>query len=61
MTDAREISALRDAWRCPHSPNGYHIVDTSMESGPNSCFHCEARMPREPLTSAVRAALRERA
>lgn len=31
---------------CPHSPTGYHIVDTSMESGPNNCFHCEAPMPR---------------
>lgn len=31
---------------CPHSPAGFHIVDTSMESGPNNCFHCEAPMPR---------------
>lgn len=30
---------------CPSSPTGYHIVDTSMESGPNNCFHCEGKMP----------------
>lgn len=29
---------------CAHSPTGYHIVDTSMESGPNNCFHCERPM-----------------
>ncbi len=29
---------------CPSSPTGNHIVDTSMESGPNNCFHCEAPM-----------------
>lgn len=27
---------------CPSSPDGRHQVDTSMESGPNNCFHCEA-------------------
>ncbi|WHO40842.1 hypothetical protein PMI04_009740 [Sphingobium sp. AP49] len=31
---------------CPSSPDGRHQVDTSMESGPNNCFHCEASMPR---------------
>lgn len=31
---------------CPHSPTGNHIVDTSMESGPNNSFHCEAPIPR---------------
>lgn len=29
---------------CPPSPTGRHIVDTSMESGPNNCFHCEGAM-----------------
>lgn len=29
---------------CHHSPTGFHIVDTSMETGPNNCFHCEAPM-----------------
>lgn len=29
---------------CPTSPTGNHQVDTSMETGPNNCFHCEARM-----------------
>lgn len=29
---------------CPSSPDGQHQVDTSMESGPNNCFHCEAPM-----------------
>ena len=35
--------ALRE---CPLSPDGRHHVDTSMESGPNNCFHCEQPMPR---------------
>ena len=30
---------------CPSSPDGRHQVDTSMESGPNNCFYCEAPMP----------------
>ncbi|TCM25149.1 hypothetical protein [Novosphingobium sp. ST904] len=30
---------------CASAPNGRHQVDTSMESGPNNCFHCEAPMP----------------
>lgn len=30
---------------CDNSPNGFHQVDTSMESGPNNCFYCE-----EPMT-----------
>ncbi len=29
---------------CASSPTGQHIVDTSMESGPNNCFHCERPM-----------------
>lgn len=29
---------------CALSPNGRHQVDTSMESGPNNCFHCEQPM-----------------
>lgn len=29
---------------CDLSPNGRHQVDTSMESGPNNCFHCERPM-----------------
>lgn len=29
---------------CPFSHDGRHHVDTSMENGPNNCFHCEARM-----------------
>jgi hypothetical protein len=29
---------------CPSSPTGKHQVDTSMESGPNNCFHCERPM-----------------
>ena len=30
---------------CASSPTGLHQVDTSMESGPNNCFHCEKPMP----------------
>lgn len=29
---------------CPSSPDGRHQVDTTMESGSNNCFHCEAPM-----------------
>lgn len=29
---------------CPSSPDGRHQVDTTMESGPDNCFHCEAPM-----------------
>ena len=29
---------------CPASHDGRHHVDTSMESGPNNCFHCERPM-----------------
>jgi len=29
---------------CASSPDGKHQVDTSMESGPNNCFHCERPM-----------------
>ena len=29
---------------CALSPDGKHQVDTSMESGPNNCFHCEKPM-----------------
>lgn len=29
---------------CPTSPDGRHHLDTSMESGPNNCFHCERPM-----------------
>lgn|GEM_PF-2950767 len=29
---------------CPASHDGRHHVDTSMESGPNNCFHCERSM-----------------
>lgn len=42
MKDAADsISALRE---CPNSPFGRCQVDTSMESGPNNCFHCERSM-----------------
>jgi hypothetical protein len=33
-----------DERECPSSPDGRHQVDTSMESGPNNCFHCERPM-----------------
>jgi|APMI01.1.fsa_nt_gi hypothetical protein len=29
---------------CPSSPTGRCIVDSTMESGPNNCFHCERPM-----------------
>lgn len=30
--------------QCQNSPDGRHQVDTSMEEGPNNCFHCGADM-----------------
>lgn len=35
---------LNNPIECPHSQDGRHHVDTSMESGPNNCFHCEQPM-----------------
>jgi len=29
---------------CPNAPNGRCQVDTSMETGPSNCFHCERPM-----------------
>lgn len=37
-------SRVEVARECPSSPDGRHQLDTSMESGPRNCFHCEARM-----------------
>lgn len=34
-----------DGPECPTSPTRRHIIDTSMESGPHNCFHCERSMP----------------
>lgn len=31
-------------WFDDRQPDGRHHVDTSMESGPNNCFHCERSM-----------------
>ena len=38
--------AERKVTECLNSPNGRHQVDTSMESGPNNCFYCDADMSR---------------
>ncbi len=43
MIEARVYASSPDA-QCPQSPTGRHIVDTSMESGPNNCFHCDKPM-----------------
>jgi hypothetical protein len=37
-------AAPKVASECPTSPDGRHQVDTSMEEGPNNCFHCSAKM-----------------
>lgn len=37
---------------CPSSPDGSHQADTSMESGPNNCFYCEADMQANARGSA---------
>ena len=31
---------------CPTSLDGWHHVDTSMENGPDNCFHCAKPMPK---------------
>jgi hypothetical protein len=46
IVSAEPMPERQDPPECPHSPNGRHQVDTSMESGPNNCFHCEAPMGR---------------
>jgi len=38
------LQGLALARECDLSPSGRHQVDTSMESGPNNCFHCERPM-----------------
>ncbi len=43
MIEARVYASSPTA-QCPQSPTGRHIVDTSMESGPNNCFHCDKPM-----------------
>ncbi len=38
-------NTIKCGTECPYSHDGFHHVDTSMESGPNNCFHCERPMP----------------
>jgi hypothetical protein len=38
------LSCVEQLKRCPYSPDGRHQVDTSTESGPNNCSHCEQPM-----------------
>ena len=38
------VPAPKRGTECPSSHDGFHHVDTSMESGPNNCFHCEGKM-----------------
>lgn len=46
LTDAglQIVPAPKRGTECANSPTGFHIVDISMESGPNNCFHCERPM-----------------
>lgn len=48
IAKSAQYQALADAEpdgpECPSSPTRAHIVDTSMESGSNNCFHCGERM-----------------
>lgn len=46
LTDAglQIVPAPKRGTECPSSHDGLHHVDTSMESGPNNCFHCEGKM-----------------
>jgi len=49
-TSARSFAGLLDEIdyaeepECEHSPSHRHQVDTSMEEGPNNCFHCGVSM-----------------
>lgn len=43
-TAANVLRNVKPWLECPRSPDGKHQVDTSMESGPNNCFHCEQPM-----------------
>lgn len=38
------LPAIPEAEQCPSRPGHRCQVDTSMESGPNNCFHCERSM-----------------
>lgn len=38
---SKEVDGARE---CAQSPSGLHQVDTSMESGPNTCFYCDGPM-----------------
>lgn len=46
LTDAglQVVPVPKCGTECAHSHDGRHHVDTSMESGPNNCFHCEGKM-----------------
>lgn len=46
LTDARRdlIANPPKTRECEQSHDGRHHVDTSMESGPSNCFHCERPM-----------------
>ena len=45
LVEAGQIAPAKErGTECPSSETGFHIVDTSMESGPNNCFHCERPM-----------------
>ncbi len=45
----RALQAAEE-WRCGNSATGFHVVDTSMESGYRHCFACEKPMPMSALT-----------
>lgn len=44
LEEAGIVKTFVRGTECPSSPTGRHIADTSMESGPNNCFHCEGKM-----------------
>lgn len=44
--------SIEEKPECPQSPDGRHHVDTSMEAGPNHCFHCEQPMRKRGTTHA---------
>ena len=43
------VAPINGETACHLAPDGRHQVDTSMEEGPNNCFHCGAYMGRVAL------------
>ena len=45
LEEGKVVKTFERGTQCPTSPTGNCIIDTSMESGPRNCFHCERPIP----------------